>query len=255
VLEEIEMRSRFRIIPIVVRLSLLLLLVLASAALKETPSSESVQDLWTRYNAAVVDSAVYRHENLRRLYPLKYYGTTTATNVVTLTGYDYPLGQQTLSRYIWVTPVPEVQQKCQQFGSDELELSLRELLGLQPDAKIGNFVAMSVRAGDLFRPSPNPVTTSESLCSNPDSDTTCGELFPDWVSNDHKSWIANQMLTSYLVSDTHNGAYSYPWTRLGYTYNWKKGADRYGASEYVIRPGSIITVTSKTPYQQYCSAK
>ena len=177
------------------------------------------------------------------------------TAVVTLTGYDYPLGPQTLGRYIWVTEVPEVQQKCQKFSTGELELSLRELLGLQPDAKIGNFVAMTVKVSDIFRPSPNPITTTETLCSNPDGDATCGELFPDWVSNDHKSWIANQMLTSYLVSPTHNGAYSYPWTRLGYTYNWKQGADRYGASEYVIRAGAIVTVTNKTPYAEYCKAR
>ena len=246
------MRSGSRAVSIAARLGLLLLLVLTSAALKETTPGESLQDLWVRYDGAVVDSAVYRHENLRRLFPLKYDPATMTTTVVTLTGYDYPLGQQTLSRYIWVTAVPEVLQKCQKFASGELELSLRELLGLQPDAKIGNFVAMTVRAGDIFRPSPNPVTTSESLCDQPAKDNTCGELFPDWVSSDHKSWIANQMLTSYLVSATHNGAYSYPWTRLGYTYDWKPGADRYGASEYVIRPGAVITVTSKTPYGQYC---
>jgi hypothetical protein len=236
-------------------LALLLLLVLTSAALKEAKSGESLEDLWTRYNTTVVDSAVYRHENLRQLFPLKFDASTMTTSVVTLTGYNYPQGQQTLSRYIWVTAVPEVQQKCEKFASEDLELSLRELLGLQPNAKIGNFVTMTVRAGDIFRPSPNPVTTTESLCDRPESDNTCGELFPDWVSSEHKSWIANQMLTSYIVSAEHNGAYSYPWTRLGYTYDWKPGTDRYGASEYVIRPGAVVTVTSKTPYAQYCSQK
>ena len=249
------MRSKSRFISIAVRLCLLLLLVLTSAALKETTSRQSPDDLWVRYNATVADSATYRHENLRRLFPLRFDPATMNTAVVTLTGYDYPLGPQTLGRYIWVTEVPEVQQKCQKFSTGELELSLRELLGLQPDAKIGNFVAMTVKVSDIFRPSPNPITTTETLCSNPDGDATCGELFPDWVSNDHKAWIANQMLTSYLVSPTHNGAYSYPWTRLGYTYNWKQGADRYGASEYVIRAGAIVTVTNKTPYAEYCKAR
>jgi hypothetical protein len=249
------MKSRSRYISIAGRLALLLLLVLTSAALKEAKSGESLEDLWTRYNTTVVDSAVYRHENLRQLFPLKFDASTMTTSVVTLTGYNYPQGQQTLSRYIWVTAVPEIQQKCEKFASEDLELSLRELLGLQPNAKIGNFVTMTVRAGDIFRPSPNPVTTTESLCDRPESDNTCGELFPDWVSSEHKSWIANQMLTSYIVSAEHNGAYSYPWTRLGYTYDWKPGADRYGASEYVIRPGAVVTVTSKTPYAQYCSQK
>src|SRR5438045_384610 len=134
------MLSRVRI-SIAGRLSLLLLLVLTSAAaLKETTSSESLEDLWVRYNAAVVDSATYRHENLRRLFPLRYDPATMTTKVVTLTGYDYKIEQQTLSRYIWVTEVPEVRDKCQKFASDDLELSLRELLGLQPDAKLGNYV-------------------------------------------------------------------------------------------------------------------
>ena len=105
------MRSRVRIISIAARLSLLLLLVLTSAALKETIPGESLQDLWVRYNAAVVDSATYRHENLRRLFPLRYDPTTMTTKVVTLTGYDYKVEQQTLSRYIWVTEVPEVRDK------------------------------------------------------------------------------------------------------------------------------------------------
>ena len=140
------MRSRSLFISIAVRLCLLLLLVLTSAALKETTSRQSPDDLWVRYNATVADSATYRHENLRRLFPLRFDPATMNTAVVTLTGYDYPLGPQTLGRYIWVTEVPEVQQKCQKFSTGELELSLRELLGLQPDAKIGNFVAMTVRS-------------------------------------------------------------------------------------------------------------
>ena len=107
----LNMRSRVRIISIAARLSLLLLLVLTSAALKETIPGESLQDLWVRYNAAVVDSATYRHENLRRLFPLRYDPTTMTTKVVTLTGYDYKVEQQTLSRYIWVTEVPEVRDK------------------------------------------------------------------------------------------------------------------------------------------------
>jgi hypothetical protein len=247
------MWSKSRITPITLRLSLLLLLVLITAALKETKSGEPIQDSWVAYDSAVADSAIYRHDNLRHLLPLKYDAETMTSTVVTLTGYDYPIGPQTLGRYIWVTAVPEVQQKCKKFGSGELELRLRELLGLQPDARIGSFVAMTVRAGDIFRPAPNPITTTESLCDHPDTDSTCGEFFPDWVGSAHKSWIANQMLTSYLVSPTHVSAYSYPWTRLGYTYDWKPGADRYGASEYVIRPGSVVTVTGKTPFAQYCN--
>jgi hypothetical protein len=246
------MRFKSRYTSIAASLGLLLLLVLTTAALNNALSTD---DLWSLYDKSVVDSAVYRHDSLRQLYPLKFDAPTMTTTVVTLTGYDYPLGQQALSRDVWVTAVPEVQQKCQKFTDPDLQMRLRELLGLQPTATFTYFVTMTVRADDVFRPAPNPVTVTQSLCDRPESDSTCGELFPNWVGNEHKAWIANKALTSYLVSADHNGAYSYPWTRLGYTYDWKPGADKYGASEYVIRPGSIVTVTSKTPYAQYCAAK
>ena len=212
-------------------------------------------DLWKRYNITVSDAAVYRHENLRRLVPLKFDPSTMSVTVVTLTNHEYMLGQQSTAREVWVSPAPEVQQKCRAFTDPDLLLRLRQLLGLQPDAQERYFVTITVRASDIFRPAANPITTTEWPCGDPDKDQTCGELFPDWVSRDHIRWIANQMLTSYVIAEDHNGSYSYPWTRLGYTYDWKPGSDKYGASEYVVRPGSVITVTGKEPYGPYCGRK
>jgi len=228
--------------------SLFLLVFPASAAVRDEPNSA---DLWRRYNTTVADSAVYKHENLRRLLPLRFDPQTLTTTTVTLTGYDYPLGVQSLSRAVWVTPVPEVQEKCKKFTDQDLALRLRQLIGLQPDAKFQFFVTMTVRASDVFRPATDPTTTTEWPCSD-STQATCGESFPAWVTSDHIKWIANQMLSSYVIAEEHNGAYSYPWTRLGYTYDWKPGADRYGASEYVIRPGSVVNVTDKKPFGPYC---
>ena len=225
--------------------SLLLLVFPASAF--QTGSA----DPWQHYNDTVADSAVYRHENLRKLFPLKFDPATMTVTVATLTNYNYPEGQQSITRDVWVTAVPEVQQKCQAYTGPDLALRLRQLLGLQPDAQFQYFVTMTVRSSDIFRPATNPITTTEWPCGDP-QDPTCGEVFPPWVSAEHKSWIANQMLTSYMVSSIHNGAYSYPWTRLGYTYDWRPGSDKYGASEYVVRAGAIVTVTAKAAYAPYC---
>jgi hypothetical protein len=228
--------------------TLVLLVFPASATVRD---DQAGGDQWQRYNETVLDSAVYRHENLRPLYPLKFDSLALTTTVATLTTYDYKLGQQPLSRAVWVTAVPEVQQKCRKFTEPDLAMRLRQLLGLQPDAKIQYFVTMTVSTSDIFRPTTDPTTATQWPCSD-SKDPTCGEVFPDWVSSDHIKWIANQMLTSYMISDTHTGSYSYPWTRLGYTYDWKPGADRYGASEYVIRPGSVVVVKGKEPYASYC---
>lgn len=232
-------------------LSIFLLVFPASAAVSDDRTAE---DLWRQYNHTVAEAAVYKHENLRPLFPLKFDASTLTTTVVTLTNYDYQLGTQSLSGAEWVTAVPEVQQKCKAFTEPDLELRLRQLLGLQPDAKFKYFVTMTVRSSDIFRPTTDPTTTTQSPCSD-STNATCGEVFPDWVSSDHVKWIANQMLSSYVISENHTGAYSYPWTRLGYTYDWKPGADRYGASEYVIRPGSVVNVSGKEPYGPYCGRR
>lgn len=35
----------------------------------------------------------------------------------------------------------------------------------------------------------------------------------------------------------------YPWTRLGYTYDWgSRSSNKYGLSEFVIMPGSKVEV-------------
>jgi hypothetical protein len=45
----------------------------------------------------------------------------------------------------------------------------------------------------------------------------------------------------------------YPWTHLGYTYNWRPGEDRYGTSEYVIRQGATAWVQEVIdPSYEYC---
>src|SRR5262245_3121394 len=85
-------------------LALFLVVFPAAASVKDDQGSI---DLWKRYNAAVLDSAVYRHENLRPLRPLKFNPETLTITVVTLTNYDYPMGEQSLSRAVWVTAVPE----------------------------------------------------------------------------------------------------------------------------------------------------
>jgi hypothetical protein len=74
----------------------------------------------------------------------------------------------------------------------------------------------------------------------------CGESFPAGVDEAHVRWIAGQLLTRWRVP---NG---YPWTRLGYTYNWHPGSPRYGASEYLVRAGSVATNVAVRHVRAYC---
>lgn len=201
------------------------------------------------YNKAIYDSSVYKFSNLRPLFPLTF-DVEKRAKVVSLTDHQYAKGDTTLPVDIWVTAVPEVQTICRGFSGD-LSMRLHQLLGLHPARRFSNFVVISVNANDIFRPTANPDPTTVLPCSSA-IPANCGEAFPDNVTQEHVKWIAQQMLSLYVLSESHLIPVGYPWTRLGYTYDWKPGANKYGASEYVIRKGSTIKVLEIIPYQTYC---
>ncbi|MGH9761608.1 MAG: hypothetical protein ACREAC_12340, partial [Blastocatellia bacterium] len=163
-----------------------------------------------------------------------------------LTSYPYKPGPTSLGVDVWTTIVPEVQDRCKRFPESTLKLDLQKLLGLPTTKNFTNFVVLIVDARDIFRPAPDPSTNTEFPCSDP-ADPQCGNSFPSSATDAHKAWIAGQSLGSYQIPG------GYPWTHLGYTYYWDHGGDIYGASEYVVKKGSTVEVTTVTPYQDYCA--
>jgi len=248
------MRVKLRVVLLAA--SLILLTCMTTAGQTPGGADEAVQREWAQYEQAVRDSATYRPENVLPLKPLTFDETTFSAKVVALTDFDYHRGWQFIPVDVWVTAVPEVQDKCRGFDGTGLELRLKQLLGLQPTAKIVSFVTIQVGPADIFRPTVNPTPTSSLPCDNTGKEKYCGASFPKWVGNEYKAWVSDRMVSSYLVSNAHDRAYSYPWTRLGYTYDWIDTApekSHYGASEYVIRAGSVVNVTAIESYTQYCS--
>lgn len=228
---------------------LLLLLIGYGNSVVAFQSAPDEASILAAYNAAIYDSSVYKFSNLRPLTPLKF-DASKSVSVVTLTSFDYKLGETKLPVYVWVTAVPEVHDTCRGFSGD-LKLRLRQFFGLHPNGEFTAFVIMKVKAGDIFRPTANPDPTTTLPCAHP-IPANCGEAFPETISDAHVRWFANQMLNSYVLSESSLIPVGYPWTRLGYTYDWKPGANKYGASEYVIRQHSTVTVTEIVPYKQYC---
>lgn len=190
------------------------------------------------YDAAKIDARCCKPENLRRLKPLQFDSDGRAV-VVTLTDKKFEDKMHRFSADRWVTLPSEVQGICRGF-TDNLEMRLRQLLGLPPDDKFDKFVLMSVRREDIFRPTYDPNPTTDCPCADSAPADYC-KRFPDGVRPEHKDWIAEQVKSK-----------KYPWTGLGYTYNWTPGADRYGVSEYVVRRGATVTVTERVEYREFC---
>ena len=159
-------------------------------------------------------------------------------------GYDPHVGSRTeLSREVWVTLVPELRRFCSALGlrsPDRRTLRLEQLLGLPPGDGKDRFVELWVEPGDLFRPCPDPeINDHECGLSPPRS------AYTPTTDPAYREWFDDLRATSYSED-------GYPWTRLGYTYDWGSRKSEVGLSELVIRGGATVGVVSVTPTQGYC---
>jgi len=209
-----------------------------------TTAQKAALDPTAVYRASIYTSAVYQYDHVRELRPLV--ATDGKVLVVSMRTVALPKGTLTLSGDMWVTGVPEVRERCRAFRGDVVE-RLHELLGLPP-AERGEpafFSTMRVSATDIFRPSPDPAIDTRYPCDDEKSES-CGNVFPENATPAHRAWIARSTL------GLHRWPGGYPWTHLGYTYDWAGGESAYGASEYVIRCGSQVEVIDAVSYVEYC---
>lgn len=105
-----------------------------------------------------------------------------------------------------------------------------QLLGLPPvNSKTNTHIAeMWVKATRLNRPAGNPDITT----------TRTGAALLNTVPPDFGNWFNNYIIFAYYHTLQSNTDFHYPWTRLGYTYDWAPGAKEVGLSEYVLQASS-----------------
>lgn len=168
-------------------------------------------------------------------------------------GYDDKIGQSmTLSREIWVTAAPQVADLCRhrrgpfrRTGAPEaLVLRLEQLLGLPPGNGKDRFVELWVDPQDLFRPCRDPEIT----------DRTCALSFPQGagfvaITDDYRKWFND------LAASSYTGESPYPWTGLGYTYDWGGRRTVVGLSEFVVRAGADAEIQSVVGTVDYCGSR
>lgn len=151
------------------------------------------------------------------------------------------------NRYTWVTVLPDLKNFCRANPKPaNLTLRLEQLMGLPANAGKTHFVQFWVDPNDLFRPSPDPeISDSESSLGYPTLPTPEQKK---WLDKNHKQWIENLKASSY----GQTGKMGYPWTRLGYTYDWGNPATEVGLSEFVLTGGSTVQVDKIEDTAVYC---
>ncbi|MBL0225139.1 MAG: hypothetical protein IPQ16_06050 [Geobacteraceae bacterium] len=161
----------------------------------------------------------------------------------------------TLKADLWVTVAPEL--KIFFFGTMPQSLRIAQLLGVPPEYALEerSMVELWVSPQDMFRPCPDPEITDREcqadFPADPFRSFTSTELVrategPGWnIFMNYTGWFNNRK--DYIYSNARNYPLSspYPWTRLGYTYDWGS-SNHVGLSEFVVhgrkQNGSGISV-------------
>lgn len=239
------------------------------------PTTTSVPEppLPQAYLDAVEDAKIAEPgEIYRNLTPIVWYNSDLKWDksrvlVVAWTsfrGYAENVGNSmVLPRDLWVTAVPDLQKFCKAYrltSQTSLEYRLNQVLGLPPDTATTNryIVELWVEPRSLFRPSKDPnITDHEAELEFP-----LPNAFES-ISNSYQDWFTQQFKSRYGSSSNASAAViNYPWTQLGYTYDWGNQSDwqkldpkrspHIGLSEFVIREWSQITVHSTQSAKDYC---
>ncbi len=150
---------------------------------------------------------------------------------------------------IWVTLAPKVQNFCSNYMKNhpsateaQLNLRLKQYLGLNSDWNYDVFVELWVSPEDVFRPcvDPNP---GDSRCAL-DFGTTTPKVKN--IAN-YKNFYQNLYYKSFRQKP------GVPWTGLGYTYDRNDITHEKGASEFILSPSTPYTVERAVPTMQYCT--
>ncbi|MES2655827.1 MAG: hypothetical protein V4620_09580 [Bacteroidota bacterium] len=156
-----------------------------------------------------------------------YYGDSGATN--------------TGPYQIWVTTAPELLNRMRKEKASNPDLRLKQLLGLPPTGTYNWFIEFWVRPADLFRPCPDKEVT----------DKKCNTCFSaqDSLDQSYIQWVNNTRVSRYYACGLYN---QYPWTSLGYTYDWNaNNKSHIGLCEFVIDVNKTIYVNKVYTTAEY----
>jgi hypothetical protein len=244
-----------------------------SLAQSTTGNTSEQSPLPQAYLDAVEDAKIAEpREIYRNLTPIVWYNSDLKWDksrvlVVAWTrhpGYAQNVGNSMLlPSDLWVTAAPDLQKFCKTYrptSETSLEYRLNQVLGLPPDSGTTTryILELWVEPRSLFRPSKDPnITDSEAELEFP-----LPNAFES-ISTSYQDWFTQQFKSRYgSPSNASATVVNYPWTQLGYTYDWGNQSDwqkldpkrspYVGLSEFVIKEWSQVSVYSTQSAKDYC---
>lgn len=142
---------------------------------------------------------------------------------------SYPEGETVTLEWgeVWTFTEKEMASRfAEEMKEDkDYDLALKHLLGLPQEKESTTVTAFWVDPEDVLRPAYQMDATDGSMTVT----------LSDDVDEEDKAWFDQNILDSYFYGD-------YPWTRLGYTYNWGGHGTEYGVTEFLVKAGAQVEV-------------
>lgn len=160
---------------------------------------------------------------------------------------SYPVGDSINNSWgeSWVFIPQQMKARIGSSFSAESDTTMRicQLLGLPPANERSNthIAEVWVNPEQLYRPAGDPAVTT----------ATAGAALSNNSSETFASWFNSYIVFAYYRTLSATADYHYPWTRLGYTYDWAPETNNVGMSEYVLQANSGIWVESVSKVSDY----
>ena len=213
----------------------------SAAVLAEAPETEEkeVKTPQELYALSVRDAAFADEDEIYPLISLTADDSLTSWDeegrvlLVTWHNYpgSYPEGETVTLSWgtVWTFTEGEIASRYADdiAKAEDQELRLKQLIGFGPDSVHTTFTGFWVSPEDVVRPAYQTDPTDGSMTiAFPEEET---------VDETYKTWFDGNILSSYYYG-------AYPWTRLGYTYDWADNGTDYGLTEFLVSQGAEVEV-------------
>lgn len=201
----------------------------------------------TLYFKAVIDSKTIEPEEILPVVSISKNSDMVTWNetddkVLLLTWHKYPNsyidGTTANLKWgeVWTFTDKEMKKWVEENGTPSTQ-RLEQLLGLPIKKGYTHVTALLVNPADVLR----PAYTYNA------SEANITDVFFTQPNDDYLNWFNNNIKWSYEDS-------AFPWTRLGYTYDWADNGTEYGLSEFIIKKGSDVEVAYTLTTEEFFKA-
>lgn len=204
----------------------------------QASTGKQIDSIETQYTASVTDAMTAENDEIRPLIDLVKEDPLVTWDekgerVLLLSWHKYPDsyvdGSSITLDYgpVWTFTDKEITAwyKENKNGITDWDMRLRQLIGLKPDSQYTHMTAFWASPNDIVRPAYCQDITHDDMATS----------FQEEPSDDFHTWFNGNIISSY-----YEGAY--PWTRLGYTYDWGNKEDEYGLTEFLIKEKAPVTI-------------